>query len=309
MAGSVRDRHDRRAPAACEGLQQREDVRAGAGAECAGCRWARRRTGSQGRPTKARAIATRWRSPARELHRRAVRRCSSPTAASASRARTRRSPGATSAWGESGRPLSSAVIPSSRKNCWNANPIERAQQRGQSALRRGPPCSRPHCTSPDDGALQRAHHVPTTSSCRNRTGRDRHRFALVHRERHAAQRLDRRPGTRPNLDELQRRSSRGHNLQALAHALRPRPRPCRRLQPGLDRQFAPVGQLERVAAALAGEERFHRHRQRALGLQMAMLSLVQVQVLLTLTTTGASLRSSSGRKAWSTRTAPKTLVS
>ena len=90
----VRDRHDRRARRV-QLLQQREDVRAGAGVQVAGGLVGEQdRRAADQRPGDRHALAL----AARELRRR-VRRAGAPgpTAASASRARARRSPGATSA--------------------------------------------------------------------------------------------------------------------------------------------------------------------------------------------------------------------
>ena len=79
-------------------------------------------------PTRARAIATRWRCPPESWVGRACSRSARPTAASASAARSR---GAARAGrrrrAARRRRCRAAVACSARKNCWNTNPIRLAR--------------------------------------------------------------------------------------------------------------------------------------------------------------------------------------
>ena len=81
-----------------------------------------------GRPTRARAIATRWRSPSGELGRsRTSRGRTARPARAPRRARRYRSPTGTPAYSNPSATFSRTVACSARKNCWKTNPISRAR--------------------------------------------------------------------------------------------------------------------------------------------------------------------------------------
>ena len=86
----VGDDDDRRAVLGLQLAEQLQDRRRRS--PCRGCRSARRRARAPGRPTRARAIATRWRSPPDKAPGRCVSRCPSPTRSSATPAAALRRP-------------------------------------------------------------------------------------------------------------------------------------------------------------------------------------------------------------------------
>ncbi len=85
-----------------------------------------------GRPTIARATATRCRSPPDSWVGRAPARCPSPTRSSAAAASQRRSARPAPAYSIPSATLSRIFWCSARKNCWNTNPIRDARSADNS---------------------------------------------------------------------------------------------------------------------------------------------------------------------------------
>ncbi len=88
-----------------------------------------------GSPTRARAIATRWRSPPDRAPGRCSARSASPTASSASPACRSRCRRGTPAYSSPSATFSRAVSRSTRWNCWNTKPMRRPR----TAVRRRSP--------------------------------------------------------------------------------------------------------------------------------------------------------------------------
>ena len=259
----VRDHDDRRARRV-QLLQQRQDARAGAAVEVAGRlvgEHDRRPPDERPRDRDALALA------ARELRRR-VRRAGAraPPRSSASRARARRSAGRARRVEQPGRDVVERAHPVEQEELLEHEPDRARAQRRQRALaeRRGvvaghlapyPALGRSSvpitCSSVDlpepDG--------PTTATA----------SPVVDAQRHAAQRLD---AARVGLASRRASRSTAHSAVTTRWPSR-RPSPSTSTMssaysPGSTGTSRAVGQLDRVAAALAGEQRLHRHRQHAL---------------------------------------------
>ena len=131
--------------------------------------------------------------------------------------------------------------------------------RARRARRRPRPATR---TTPSDAPLERAHDVQQRRLARARRPDDRDQLAGPDGERHAAAGRRRRPGrscARPPARG--RRSSRGHHATG-PRAGRRRPRRSRPRKPRLHADHparSARDDLDREAAALAGEQRLDRH--------------------------------------------------
>ena len=131
-----------------------------------------------GRPTSARAIATRWRSPPESLLGRKSARGASPTRASVSAARSRRSETATPR---------TAVLRRRSPGRWSA-PTERTagrrtryawHARWRARDQRARRVEARYRNDPRARALERAHDVQQRRLPRTRGAHDRHELALV----------------------------------------------------------------------------------------------------------------------------------
>ena len=201
-----------------------------------------------GRPTSARAIATRWRSPPESFDGECVSRCERPTASSASRARARRSLWRDARVEQPGRDVVERAHPVEQEELLEDEPDRRAPAAPPARARRAPRCPRPAtCTEPADGRSS----VPITCSSVDLPEPDGPTTAtaspVAHRRatRRAAprRRRDRSCGRRPGAGP--RRSLRGHHLLALAQAVALDLDHVVGVQPGLDRHHAAaVGELD-----------------------------------------------------------------
>ena len=156
-------------------------------------------------------------------------------------------------------------MPSSRKNCWKTKPIARARSAAsaRSLERRGVLAGDVHLAR--RLALERAHHVQQRRLARARRPYDRDGLALVHGQRDAAQRLH---AAGIGLVDGVEPQHGGHcavtTCLALAQAVALDLDHVVGVEAGRDPDHAAAaGELDRVAAALAREQRLHRHRERA----------------------------------------------
>ena len=140
-----------------------------------------------GRPTRARAMATRCRSPPESWVGRKLARPDSPTCASASSARRYRSAAGTPAYSNPSATFSRTGACSARKNCWNTNPISRARSSDRSRSLSRDASTPPTRTDAAGGQLQGSHDVQERALARPGGTDDRDQLAPSDREGHSSQ--------------------------------------------------------------------------------------------------------------------------
>ena len=190
-----------------------------------------------GRPTSARAIATRWRSPPDSFDGECVSRCDEPDRdSSASRARAPPLPLPRARVEQPGRDVVERAHPVEQEELLEDEPDRARPQRRQRALAELRRVLPGHVHLAVGRPLQRPHHVQQRRLPRPRRADDRARLARAHGQGHAAQRLDAARVRLAHVDEIEDRRRRARATSVIAPSppcrpragRRPRPRPGRR---------------------------------------------------------------------------------